>query len=227
MNMIIEFDRASSALSKALNSKEFSVVLKGYDDLALIRTRAKQLKDRRLLADAMEFQMRVERWLGLLLNEAIAKGILMRKGGDRRSLEARTDESKVRLADIGVDRFLAVKAKAAAALDQSSFDAAVAEMRSRLAGSRAKVVEDIRYVDKNIRKSTRQTVFALIDGKRIEDHRVGNLRSRIDTLLLEAKVLQRISERIGANANAIAPVSDFMSQSAIELIVEEVLASRH
>ena len=100
MNMLTSYDQAMSALSTALQSKDVAVVLKGRRDIDLIKLRARQLRDRKLLADAMEFQMRVERWLGVLLINAKNEGHL-RDGRPSRSGEQRP----ATLAELGVKDF--------------------------------------------------------------------------------------------------------------------------
>src|SRR6185312_1244343 len=110
MNMLVQYDAAMKVLSTALNSREVSVVLKSRDDLELIKLRARQLRDRQLMIDATEFQMRLERWLGLLLQEAKEAGKLRPQGRPRKG----HDDDLPRLSEIGIDAKLSSKAHRAA-----------------------------------------------------------------------------------------------------------------
>ena len=222
MNMIVEFDRASSALSKALSSKEVSVVVQSRDDLKLIQVRAKQIKDRKLLADAMEFQMRVERWLGVLLEEATAAGVLASPGR-----QAKSSDRWVTLPEIGVTGKLSAKAKAMAALNENAFNVVIREMRDRIAAGKAKIVDTGRQVDRAILRNRRKQQVLMVDGKSLADLKIGKLRSRIEQLSFELRLLKAVVSRIGAENDALATIGDVLSEVSIYQLIEEAKETEH
>jgi hypothetical protein len=220
MNMLTSYEQAMAALSTALSSEQVDVVLKGRDDLNHVKLHAKQVRDRALLADATEFQMRVERWLGVLLMRAKDEGHLQRRARPKMVLAGRN--APVTLKEIGVDRKLSMKAQHAAALDQPAFDAAVSEMRSHMAGGKAKLVSAVVDAQKAKRKPSRghsSFDFVLADGTPLGQVRLGKLRVRIELLRLELKILVSIGDRIGS-ADALASVAESFSDTALGQIIE-------
>lgn len=144
MNMLAQYDRAMAALAKGLQSSELRVVKSSLDDLAVIKLRAKQVRDRQMLADATEFQMRVERWLGVLLQRAEEAGLLAGKGGRKNLAKTYGDAiPPATLKEIGVDPKLSMRVKASANLDDEEFAAVVAGMRTRMASGKAIVVDPV------------------------------------------------------------------------------------
>lgn len=207
-----------TALSVALNSKQVDVVLKSRDDLEHIKLRAKQVRDRALLADATEFQMRVERWLGELLEVAQNAGHLCKRGGGRSKCAPPT------LKDLGIDAKLSMKAKCAASLDEDSFAATISDMRARIASAKAKPVSDIGHVDRNIRRRSREadrSVFSVLlaDGTTIGGHRIGTLRSLAQRFERDHLRLQKIIEHVGNEADQLATVRDMLSAEVLNDII--------
>ena len=118
-DMLVQYDVAMSALSIALNSRHVDVVMKSRESLEFIKLRARQLNDRKLLADATEFHMRVERWLGALLIEEKKAGHLP-EGRPRKCAPGQL--RPISLKDAGISKHLSMKAQHAASLDQDVFD---------------------------------------------------------------------------------------------------------
>jgi hypothetical protein len=224
MNMLTSYDQAMAVLSAALKSKDIVVVLKGRDDLDMIKLRARQLRDRQLLADATEFQMRVERWLGELLNEAVASGHL--HGVGRRCKEDWIDRPAT-LLEIGIDAKLSMKARHAAGLDQDAFNAAVSKMRARMASGKATLVHAVDHSRKGEKRhrASREKVpgfgFLLSDGTPLGHVKLGKLRSRIEQLSLDLKILAAISDHVGSGADALASVEESISEASVNKIVNE------
>lgn len=218
MNMLVQYDHAMSALSTALNTKEISTVLKSRDDLALIKLHAKQLHDRALLADATEFQMRVERWLGALLRDAREAGELYKPGGI-----VKGEDRRPTLKEIGLTLKLASKVKAIAALDQPAFDSVVLDMRQRLASGKAKTVSVAQDVEKGVKRASRNDsspfAFSLASGKTIGGCRLGKLRTLLHTINIESKMLQLIIERIGPEFDPLAVVEQSITATALGQII--------
>jgi N6-adenosine-specific RNA methylase IME4 len=168
MNMLAQYDRAMSALAAALESTSVSVVLSRRDDLESVKSHAKRVQDRTLLADATEFQMRVERWLGALLAAAKEAGHL-REG--RPSKADGAELAPATLKEIGVDKKLSMKAQRAAALAVEEFERVVREMRARMASSKAIMVDPIQAHEKSTELDQRRAAHAArtVNGGRIED----------------------------------------------------------
>lgn len=221
MNMLTSYDQAMSALSNALHSKDVSVVLKNRADLDHIKLRARHVRDRKLLADATEFQMRVERWLGALLVEAKAAGHL-REGRPLKVTADAHDAPAATLADIGVDRKLSMKVQQAAALAPAAFDAIIADMREKIAAGRAKVVAVMvggRQAKGRVEMRGSVYRFELLDGMPLGQVKLGNVRSRIERMKAELKILQAIGSRMGADFNGLATVEDSISETVLDQIV--------
>jgi N6-adenosine-specific RNA methylase IME4 len=140
MQMLAAYDTAMAALAAALASEEVATVMQSRAELEHIQLRARQVGDRELLANACEFQMRVERWLGVLLGRAKAAGHL-REGRPRKDVAA--EQAPATLEEIGVDRRLSSKSQAAAALDDEAFAAAVKDMREKMRGGKAILVDPV------------------------------------------------------------------------------------
>lgn len=222
MNMLTCYDQAMSALSNALHSKDVSVVLKNRADLDHIKLRARHVRDRKLLADATEFQMRVERWLGALLVEAKAAGHL-RQGRPLKVTADAQDAPAATLADIGVDRKLSMKVQQAAALAPAAFDAIIADMREKIAAGRAKVVSVmVGGRQAKGRMEVRGSVYRLelLDGMPLGQVKLGNVRSRIERMKAELKILQAIGSRMGSDFNGLATVEDSISETVLNQIVD-------
>lgn len=222
MNMLTCYDQAMSALSNALHSKDVSVVLKNRADLDHIKLRARHVRDRKLLADATEFQMRVERWLGALLMEAKAAGHL-REGRPLKVTADAQDAPAATLADIGVDRKLSMKVQHAAALAPAAFDAIIADMREKIAAGRAKVVAVmVGGRQAKGRVEVRGSIYRLelLDGMPLGQVKLGNVRSRIERMKAELKILQAIGGRMGSDFNGLATVEDSISETVLNQIVD-------
>jgi N6-adenosine-specific RNA methylase IME4 len=140
MTMLASYDQAMAALSNALKSTHVQAVKSSFDDLELIKLRARQVRDRELLANATEFQMRVERWLGVLLARAKDEGHL-RVGRPVKAPEG--EMAPASLAELGVDKRLSVKAQRAADLAPDDFEDVIVQMRTRMASNKAILVDPI------------------------------------------------------------------------------------
>jgi hypothetical protein len=226
--MLAQYDIAMRALSTALNSREVAVVLKSRENLEFIKLRARQLNDRKLLADATEFHMRVERWLGVLLIDERKAGHLKGKGQPRKTDDATSRQ--VLLREIGVSAALSMKATRAAKLNEPAFEAIVSEMRARISAGKAKLVSAIvdaeQVAVRSARKKRKNTGFNYLlgDGTPIGVVKLGKLRSRIRALMIELQILQAISEHVGTGAGALVSVEDSISEAMIVEIIRAAAA---
>jgi N6-adenosine-specific RNA methylase IME4 len=168
MTLLVSYDRALTVLGEALQAKSVETVLAGRAELEHIKLRAKQIRDRALLADATEFQMRVERRLGVLLAAAKDAGQLANKG--RPKTEPGTVAAAT-LKEIGVDAKLSMKAQRAAAMETELFECVVAEMRARMASSKAVLVDPIQQAEKTAELDKRRADHAAraLSGGRVDD----------------------------------------------------------
>lgn len=220
MNMMVHYDIAMKALSTALSSEDVSVVLKSRDDLELMKLRAKQVKDRRLLADATEFQMRVERWLGKLIVSA-------KDAGQIAEGRPRKDANCITLKEIGIDAKLSSKAQRAAALNDSSFNVSVSDMRSSIVGGKAKLVNAVNAAMKYSKSHHHDLSafdFELSDRTHIGRVKLGKCRSRINQLLSEVELLEAVLRRAGPNADMLATVEQTVSAAALREIIMAIAA---
>ncbi|KGT75809.1 hypothetical protein MA20_31965 [Bradyrhizobium japonicum] len=212
--MLVEYDAASKLLSAALNSKDVQRVLKSRDELEMLKLQAKRVLDRQLLADATEFQMRVERWLGVLLGDAKNAGYL----GEGRK---RKDEgSRVTLRDLGIDRKLSARAQKAAALKDDAFAEIVSDVRTRIVSGGAHQLNP-NSATRGGSAASDESLFdrPLLDGTRIGNVRLGKLRGRIEALVAEAKLLQAIHDHVGGSGDGLATVASAISEHKLQEIV--------
>ncbi len=138
MTMLAQYERARAALAEATKVEE---VLSIRDELAHVKLYARQIRDRALLADASEFQLRAERRLGVLLAAAKEAGQLVERGRRKLAAEAKPDDVPATLEEIGVDKRLSASAQKQAALSDVDFESAVQATRERVISGRAKIVE--------------------------------------------------------------------------------------
>jgi N6-adenosine-specific RNA methylase IME4 len=170
MILVATYDRAMAVLAEALQATSVDRVMASRDDLEQIKLRARQIRDRALLADATEFQMRVERRLGALLAAAKDAGHL-REGRPRKGETEDVAEAPATLKEIGVDKKLSMKAQRAAAMPQDEFDSVVTQMRLRMASGKAILVDPIDQAAKTAEIEGRRAAHAArtLGGGRIED----------------------------------------------------------
>ena len=115
MTTLAQYERARAALAEATKVDQ---VLGIHDEVEHIKLYAQQIRDQALLADASEFQMRVERRLGALLKAAKEAGQIDKGGRPRKGPETGRSERAVliRLADVGVSKDLSARAQKRASL---------------------------------------------------------------------------------------------------------------
>lgn len=132
MTMLVQYERARAALAEATRIDE---VMSIRDEMAHAKLYARQIKDRELMAEAAEIQMRVERRLGVLLDAAEAAGELAQRGRQPKSSDPE-HLPPVTLAELGVDRKLAATAKRTASISEQAFEAMVAAKRRQVVAGR-------------------------------------------------------------------------------------------
>lgn len=151
MTTLAVYEAARAALAQ-VSTAALDQVMNLRDEIPHIRLYARKIKDRELLADAAELQMRVERRLGVLLEAAEQEGLLQRRGRPRSVPQApaeATDEKcptnghfpPVTYSELDLDRRAASAARKQASIAEQAFEAAVSAQRERIRAGRAKVIE--------------------------------------------------------------------------------------
>lgn len=168
MTQLALYETARAALIEALRVDE---VLAVKDQAERIRLYGRQARDRRIIADATELQMRAERKLGVLLKSAHETGQLgygRRSNLDRNGSTAEPFEGgegdaaplgRVTLGEIGVDKKLSSKAQRWAALGDPEFEEKLRAVRDKIEGGGAVVVNplrDLTTAEKMAKRSTRE-----------------------------------------------------------------------
>jgi hypothetical protein len=154
---LILYEAARAALAAARNVDEVKKVL---NEAAAIAAYSKIAKDRTLEADAVEIRKRAERRLGeMMATQPKAKGGQPHQkkkpkstGISKNPVE---EEVPITLADAGIDKNLATRARDAAGLSESEFENEIREIRndvqSRPECSRPKKMKfNVKYEDRKI-----------------------------------------------------------------------------
>lgn len=132
MTALAIYERARAALAEATRVDQ---VLSIRDEMAHAKLYAQQIKDRALMAEAAEIQLRVERRLGVLLDAAKQAGELAGRGRQPKCSDPE-HLPPVTLAEIGVDRKLAAVAQKTASISEQAFEAMVAAKREQIVAGR-------------------------------------------------------------------------------------------
>lgn len=128
---LVRYDTARKALAEARRVDEVKEVR---DQAMAMRLYAKQAKDMELIGYATEIRMRAERCLGELMEEDRKAGKLAR-GGQPHQKQKSTGvpntlvEKQPTLADQGIDKNLAKRARVLADLEQEDFETQVARAK--------------------------------------------------------------------------------------------------
>jgi hypothetical protein len=127
------FDAAKAALAKAVKVDE---VKKIHDMAAAKEAAAKIAKDKSLEADAVEIRMRAERRLGELMEQQKKSFGLNKGGGDQRSKHRDSKKpggnANATLAEAGIDKNLANRARKARNPSDEEFEATISAAKERV-----------------------------------------------------------------------------------------------
>ena len=157
---LVKYDAACRALAEARSVDEVKDIL---DKAIAMACYARQSKNKDLEADANEIRMRAERRLGELMDEQKetvgfntgAKGVGFSK--------TRTPEEPPTLAEAGIDKNLAHRARTLARLSAKEFEEAVKENRARIADEADRITR--RTINVAARKSTGDRQAVIPDGR--------------------------------------------------------------
>ncbi|WP_147307881.1 MT-A70 family methyltransferase [Fulvimarina endophytica] len=108
-----------------------------------LKAYARQAKNKTLEIDASEIRIRAERRIGEIMSEERAKGNLSEGGRRRTTSDEECSSSKPTLADVGIDPYLAHRARQFAAIPNHEFESVMAERRERLEKENERVTNDL------------------------------------------------------------------------------------
>ena len=137
---LVRYDAACRALAEA---KAVDEAKKIRDVSEAMRAYARQAKNKQLEIDAAEIRIRAERRVGELM-QAQRETVGLADGGD--AMRARvTDGPEVRpsLAEAGIDKHLADRARKYAAVPKEKFDGMVSEWRDRVTQEQERVTTNL------------------------------------------------------------------------------------
>ncbi len=163
---LIRYEAAKAALAEARSVDEVLQVRRGSEQMKLY---ARQAKDRTLLADATEIQVRAERKLGVMIISAKETGQIGVGRPSRSNLAGAAEEdgddgedmvaeanaaeaevfSRATLKEAGIDHKLSSQAQKWARLGDGDFDAKLEEVRSRIISGGAKPIDGARSIMAN------------------------------------------------------------------------------
>lgn len=129
---LVRYDAACKALSEAKSIDEASKIRNTAEAL---RAYARQAKNKQLEVDAAEIRIRAERRVGELIAAQRETTGLNTGGGDRKSdrrVEDKPTDQRPTLAEAGIDKNLADRARKLAAVPQAQFEGMVGEWRERV-----------------------------------------------------------------------------------------------
>lgn len=144
MTTLAQYSAARAALAEAARVDQ---VMHIRDEVEHLQLYARQIKNRTLMADALELQLRCERRLGQLL-VAAKEGGQVSRGAPKKNCTGEEQFSRVRLEDAGIDRKLSSKAQKAAKLSEKAFAAMIEQARNRVAGAAARPVNKVKAIAK-------------------------------------------------------------------------------
>jgi N6-adenosine-specific RNA methylase IME4 len=133
---LVKYEAARAALAAACRVDEVVKVRHWAEQLKL---RARQAKDRSMIADAAELQLTAERRLGEMLIKAKGAGQVTR-GHPKGRCSGPEQLPVVRLDEAGIDRKLSASAQKLAAVPERRFAAMVAETRAKILAGGARLL---------------------------------------------------------------------------------------
>lgn len=136
------YHAACEALSRA---SEINTVLPLIDEIEHVKLYARQVRDRKLLADAYVFQLKAERKLGEILIAAKDAGHFT---SGHRTLKSSDHEllPRATLAEVGVDKKLSSRAQKLAAIPQPQFQKNLDDVREQVVADGATAINGARAV---------------------------------------------------------------------------------
>lgn len=138
MTQLVRYEAACRALYEAKSVDEVKDLR---DKASAMKAYARQARNKQLEIDAAEIRMRAERRLGELM-EYQRQTVGMNTGAKGVGTEVRVD-TKPTLAEAGIDKNLADRARKMAAVPEEKFEAALGEWRERVADETMRVTSNL------------------------------------------------------------------------------------
>lgn len=148
MTDIIKYDEACRAVAACVTAPEAKNL---YNKATAVKVYARQAKNKQLEADAFEIRKRAERRLGEIMAEQ-PKAQGARESGTNRGT-TRVSEKPASLADAGIDKNLADRARKSCAIEPGEFEALIARGREDIYRSAERAA-----ASKIIRKEKHQAI---------------------------------------------------------------------
>ena len=136
---LVRYDAACRALAEA---KAVDEAKKIRDVSEAMRAYARQAKNKQLEIDAAEIRIRAERRVGELM-QAQRETVGLAEGQLRRGSELDPRDDKPSLAEAGIDKHLADRARKYAAVPKEKFDGMVSEWRDRVTQEQERVTTNL------------------------------------------------------------------------------------
>lgn len=131
MTALAKYDAACKALAAAKSVDEVKDIR---DKATAMKAYARQAQNKQLEIDASEIRIRAERRLGEMMAEQREAGLLNKGGGDQKSDQRgkKSPSDLPTLADAGIDKDLAKRARQYASIPAKKFESILAERRERI-----------------------------------------------------------------------------------------------
>jgi len=144
-------DRYETACRAVADAKSVDEVKEIRDQAEAMRAYAKQAKNKQLELDAVEIRNRAERRIGELMAAQSAAGLTSKGAASAGWKETRVD-APITLAEAGIDKNLADRARKYAAIPEEKFEAILAERRERIEQENERTTVDLlAAADKHVR----------------------------------------------------------------------------
>lgn len=137
---LARYDAACRAVAEA---KSVDEVKEHLSEAEAIRAYAKQAKNKQLEIDASEIRFRAERRLGELMAAQRDAGLMNNGAANAGWKETRVEQAPITLAEVGIDKNLADRARKYAAVPAEQFESILADRRERIETENARVTVNL------------------------------------------------------------------------------------
>jgi len=159
------YEAACRAIAQA---KAIDEVKNVRDKADALRLYARQARNRPAEIDTAEIRFRAERRIGEIKFELQRAGLLHEGGRPAKTSAAAAEVSKIKLADVGIDEKLSVRAERLAKIEPDSFEAVLARWRTLREKDTHRVSTNLLRQEDDIRRKAEHAARTY-DGGRIDD----------------------------------------------------------
>lgn len=139
MSPLAKYDDVCRAIAEA---KSFDAVRNIHDEMEHVKLYGRRVKDKHLIAEATEYQIRAEVRLGELLSEAERLGWI----GRGRPKENVPNPEHFTLEEAGIDRKMSARAKKLAALSEEDRQQGIKDVRERIISGKSTIINGARAI---------------------------------------------------------------------------------